>query len=349
MKINRSNYEVFFVDYFDGNLSEPAKQDLYAFLKKHPDLAEEFETYSDISLPAGQVTFPDKEKLKKPLLHTVAGITFHNYEDYLIAHSEGDLSPKEEKHLQQFITKNPQVAADASAYATLKLTPDKTISYGTKNHLKKSPLLVHFRRKAWLYGAAASVLLLVSILWLTPRPITKTTPVNRLATFTAEPIGHSGSLTKPLYRPVSMPVWDEDIKPAYDKQAPVTFLTTLPGPGQLPTYQGANDLYKRVEHTSTYFYHQIQEDLEYYVALQEYSKKSTLGRVAYQLENRLAGNGMYIADPVINNFDFSRESLSALNDISFNDLLPTKEAGKDRNRSRFFKSDLIEFSHIKGE
>ena len=41
MKINRNNYEVFFMDYLDGNLDESVVNDFIEFLQKNPDLKEE--------------------------------------------------------------------------------------------------------------------------------------------------------------------------------------------------------------------------------------------------------------------------------------------------------------------
>ena len=50
MKINRNNYEKWFVDYLDGILDENSEQELHFFLKANPDLAEELESVGNVSL-----------------------------------------------------------------------------------------------------------------------------------------------------------------------------------------------------------------------------------------------------------------------------------------------------------
>ena len=41
MKINRNNYEAFFIDYLEGNLDEKMVDDFIEFLQQNPDLKEE--------------------------------------------------------------------------------------------------------------------------------------------------------------------------------------------------------------------------------------------------------------------------------------------------------------------
>ena len=41
--ITRENYEVYFIDYMDGNLSERERAEVEAFLLVHPDLQEQLD------------------------------------------------------------------------------------------------------------------------------------------------------------------------------------------------------------------------------------------------------------------------------------------------------------------
>lgn len=54
MKISRSNYEIFFLDYLDGTLSANRVDDFLDFLKNNPDLADELKGVSNISLYSGE-------------------------------------------------------------------------------------------------------------------------------------------------------------------------------------------------------------------------------------------------------------------------------------------------------
>ncbi len=64
--ITRNNYEVFFVDYIDGNLSENQMAEFKAFLLSNPDLAQELDFVSTIRLEPAVGKF-DKTTLKKEI------------------------------------------------------------------------------------------------------------------------------------------------------------------------------------------------------------------------------------------------------------------------------------------
>ena len=63
--INRSNYEVWFIDYADGKLSHEHVAELLLFLEENPDLKNEFGFFEPVELPVDKVEFPFKENLKK--------------------------------------------------------------------------------------------------------------------------------------------------------------------------------------------------------------------------------------------------------------------------------------------
>ena len=45
--ITRENYEIYFIDYMDGNLSERERAEVEAFLLVHPDLQEQLDGMGD--------------------------------------------------------------------------------------------------------------------------------------------------------------------------------------------------------------------------------------------------------------------------------------------------------------
>ena len=57
MKVNRNNYEVWMIDYFDGKLNASEIADLMAFIEVHEDIREEFELFSNETLDKEEVTF----------------------------------------------------------------------------------------------------------------------------------------------------------------------------------------------------------------------------------------------------------------------------------------------------
>jgi len=91
MKINRNNYEIYIIDYLDGQLSEAAEQKLMQFLEQNPDLKEELELIQNTSLLDSDVVFEGKNALKKNLEDEP--INDENIDEWCIAAMEEDLSP----------------------------------------------------------------------------------------------------------------------------------------------------------------------------------------------------------------------------------------------------------------
>src|SRR4051812_47698116 len=100
MMISRSNYEIYFVDYFDGRLNESQRAELFTFLESNSDLKEEFSEFEKImSLPDDKIIFADKDSLKKNVP------TIRNYQTWLVAELENDLDKEQQKSLREFLEK----------------------------------------------------------------------------------------------------------------------------------------------------------------------------------------------------------------------------------------------------
>ena len=65
MKISKNNYESFFIDYLDGNLSDSQIREIEAFLMNHDDLREEFEGLEKILLKPDNIKYDLLEFLIK--------------------------------------------------------------------------------------------------------------------------------------------------------------------------------------------------------------------------------------------------------------------------------------------
>lgn len=131
-KINKHNYEVFFIDYFDGNLSPAQTEELYQFLNENPDLKEEFENFEEIPVNISDVVFPNKENLKKKSSEI---INESNYQEFCIAYNEGDLNEKEEKALLKYVDAN-NLQAELALFQKAKLSAE-TEEFFEKDGLKK--------------------------------------------------------------------------------------------------------------------------------------------------------------------------------------------------------------------
>lgn len=149
MKIIRTNYEAFFLDFHEGNLSAQARKDVLAFVDANPDLREEFERFEIISFteqPA--ITFPGKEKLKK------AAITEFNYKTWFVAYSENDLDEQGRREVEKFIEVNPAFLPELEQMNHIRLAPDYSIRFANRSSLKKGTAVIPM----WVRVAAAACL-----------------------------------------------------------------------------------------------------------------------------------------------------------------------------------------------
>lgn len=160
MMISRSNYEIYFVDFFDGRLDENAKAELFAFLDSNGDLKEEFEQFEMIvSTPDKKVKFANKESLKKD------SPTLLNYKTWLVAELENDLSIKQVKALDEFSGKHPEIRAERKSMQSVKLVPD-TVFFPGKKSLRKGGIIISFRRSTVISVSAAAAVIIFMLGYL---------------------------------------------------------------------------------------------------------------------------------------------------------------------------------------
>jgi len=155
MKINRNNYEQYFMDYLDGNLSDQEIHMLEDFLLTNPDLRTELEGTERIVLSPDSNIYNQKEYLKKP--DFTLPVNEFNFEDYCIAGIEGDLNNLQLAELNKYIQDYPETRKLFQLYTRLHLTPDKSIVFPGKGDLKKTIILVKREVIYTLLSIAAAV------------------------------------------------------------------------------------------------------------------------------------------------------------------------------------------------
>jgi len=172
MKIDRSNYESYFIDYIDGNLSTDLVDEFLDFLRKNPDLAIELKTVENIRLEPESAVFPNKEQLFRS-----ANDSVENFDIQAAAYLEGDFNEETKK---QFLI---DIADDAHRLTTLhllqkmRLKPDMSVQFPAKNKLlRKGRKPIYL----WAVRVAALLILFFSVWALAPRKEAKF-PVNSLA------------------------------------------------------------------------------------------------------------------------------------------------------------------------
>jgi len=153
--INRHNYELFFLDFLDGNLSEKELKDLNRFLKQNPDLKEELEGFEDVRLEPTPVVFKNKRDLIKKTQAQHFEIT--EFEYLCIADIEKDINSEEKKQLQSELL-NSNKKKEFFLFEKTKLEADNCIVYFAKSDLYKR--VIAFGYKSVISVAAAAVILL---------------------------------------------------------------------------------------------------------------------------------------------------------------------------------------------
>lgn len=164
MTPDRSNYEIWFIEWLDGNLNPGQVEELKAFLTRNPDLQEEFNELSQISLEPSDAIFTRK----KDLLKAAGSYTEAQFEKLCIASLENDLTPEQEAELKDIVDHEERKRELFELYQKLKLKP-LPVTYKGKSTVKK--ITAEQRILRWSFavvGAAAAIALLMVIEPLAP-------------------------------------------------------------------------------------------------------------------------------------------------------------------------------------
>ena len=131
MKINKNNYEAYFLDYHEGNLSPEEVADLLLVVERHPELKEELEGFENFTIEDySSITFENKSSLKKE-------ITDENREEYFIKAVENTLNTAEKTLLENYLKQHPRFLVDYNLFQKTKVEADTSIVFEKKDAMKK--------------------------------------------------------------------------------------------------------------------------------------------------------------------------------------------------------------------
>lgn len=156
MKITRSNYESWFLDFLEGNLESSLMDEFQVFLKLNPDLAAELDMVEQVKLEANKsIGYETKDELKKSDIdHEI------EFQEKAVAYYEGDLSLEERIRFEASLSENSTRSAEAEQFGKLKLVANKAIVYDHKEQLKKNIAILPL----WMKVASAAAILLLAYL-----------------------------------------------------------------------------------------------------------------------------------------------------------------------------------------
>jgi hypothetical protein len=130
MKITRDNYEVYFLDYLEGNLDEKLVDDFIDFLRQNPDLKAELEMVAPVKVELENVIFRGKDKLYKEKFDLEP-----EFNRAAVARLEGDLHENEKTEFENYLSAHPQKQKEARLFEKTRLKPDKSVVFKKKNKL----------------------------------------------------------------------------------------------------------------------------------------------------------------------------------------------------------------------
>lgn len=159
MQIDRSNYEIWLIDWIDGNLNDIEVAQLKCFLNANTDLKAEFDELNTLKDPIPFIpkeSFLHKEKLRK----TSADLSGAQFEYLCAAYLENDLSDDQKSELLQSITQDSEKRRSFELIQKLKLTPPD-ISFKRKNRLIRRTVGQKTLRLALIGLSAAAIISMV--------------------------------------------------------------------------------------------------------------------------------------------------------------------------------------------
>lgn len=158
MQIDRSNYEIWLIDWLDGNLTDIQVKQLQRFLNANPDLNEEFNELNTFRLNPSGDSFSQKNNLKK----TSADLSDTQFEYLSVAYLENDLSSHQQEELKEIIGHDQQKKISFEQLQKTRLSA-VAHSYKHKRRLMRMTPSQKVVRLSSVIMSAAAIIILVLI------------------------------------------------------------------------------------------------------------------------------------------------------------------------------------------
>jgi hypothetical protein len=164
MEINRSNYELWLIDWLDSNLPDLQVEQLKFFLNENPDLLEEVNELNQLILKPSENSFTQKVQIIKS-----SSDLYDSQFDYLcIALNENDLNTEQKTELLEIIDNDNDKKRRFDLLRKIKLIPGSDSYKNKRKIIKITPLQKIIRNSFIGLSAAAAVTLLIMNYFLIP-------------------------------------------------------------------------------------------------------------------------------------------------------------------------------------
>ena len=150
-KINRNNYEEYFLLYADNELDAETKLAVENFIQQNADLTVELEMLLQTKSLPDNIEFTDKELLLKTEGNS---INVSNHEEYFLLYIDNELSAAKREEVERYVLQHPKLQDEFTMLKQAVLTPED-ISYGSKEDLYHTEKRRTVLLKPWRFAAAA--------------------------------------------------------------------------------------------------------------------------------------------------------------------------------------------------
>lgn len=171
--IDLTNYETWFLLYADDELSAAEKEDVLFFVKQHPSLQQELNSFMEMRFTPAEEKQIDKSLLFSDNMEMKIQVALKESEllfDYL----DGELSPKEMVEINDRLEHDKNLRSSYNELINLKLKPDLLLVYPNKDELYKyeRSKIIGWRKPL---VAAASLIIAAGLFWIFNGSSTKDT------------------------------------------------------------------------------------------------------------------------------------------------------------------------------
>ena len=151
MKINRHNYETFFLLYVDKELSAPDRKAVEEFVQENPDLQMELELLQATVIKADDIVLD-----KKDWLYMEEDITA--LQENLLLYADDELTAADKRSVEALLATDKKARAEWAVLQQTKLQPDMAVVFEDKAVLYRHETgrILVFR---WWRAAAAAILI----------------------------------------------------------------------------------------------------------------------------------------------------------------------------------------------
>lgn len=167
MKIDRSNYEIWFIDWLDGNLNSHQVEQLNLFLNDNPDLKREFYELTPVIIKPSNSQFQNKESLMK----SQSDISDSQFEYLCVAYLEDDLSAEQKNELLEITEQNADRKRSFDLIQKTRISPVSSIYKHKSQLFRRTPMQKVIRLSVFGLSAAAAITLVITTFLNPPREI----------------------------------------------------------------------------------------------------------------------------------------------------------------------------------